>query len=107
MNDVVNNGQTRNSGTVLIVDDEAKNRMLLKDSLDVRGYHTIEACSGEEALSQFPESHADLILLDLMMPGIDGVEVCKRIRTSDGGGKIPILMLTAQTDRPSRLRGIE
>jgi signal transduction histidine kinase len=98
---------TARSGIVLIVDDEEKNRMLLKDSLEVRGYQTIEACTGEEALDLLPQSNADVLLLDLMMPGIDGMEVCKRIRSTTGGGQLPILILTAAMDRTSRLKCIE
>jgi diguanylate cyclase (GGDEF)-like protein len=93
--------------TILIVDDNLSNRLALEALLGSCGYRLLFATSGPEALGCLEEEAVDLLLLDVMMPGMDGFEVCRRIRSSDKHGHLPIFLLTALDDRESRLRGIE
>lgn len=96
----------RHEGLVLVVDDEEQNRGLLRDPLEARGYLVEEAESGEEALEKVAENPPDVILLDLMMPNMDGFEVCRRLKTNAKTAPIPILMVTALSERKERLMGI-
>jgi len=96
-----------NKSRLLIVDDEERGREALKILLASENYQLILAASGEEALLKAPELVPDLILLDVMMPGMDGFEVCQHIRAHPQLGEVPIIMLTAMSDRKTRLRGIE
>jgi len=93
--------------TVLIVDDEAEDRELLRELLDKEGYLVLEAKSGEEALRLAMEASPRLILLDVMMPGPDGYEVCRRLRAEPRTRFIPVVMVTAHGDFEHRLLGIE
>ena len=70
--------------TILAVDDLPQNLRLLDAVLSPRGYRVLAAASGEEALAMLPTSEADLVLLDIVMPGMDGYEVCRRIRSRPG-----------------------
>lgn len=88
--------------TVLIVDDEARMRRVIADYLSIKGYRTLEAADGMEALKQFAEQGPDLVLLDIMMPKMDGFEVCRRIRAVS---KVPIIMLTARSQEEDELQG--
>ncbi|MFC9918334.1 response regulator [Agromyces binzhouensis] len=92
--------------TVLAVDDLPQNLRLLDAVLTPRGYRVITASSGEEALDLLPASGADLVLLDILMPGIDGYEVCRRIRSTPGLEFLPVVMITASGDQEKR-RAIE
>lgn len=94
-------------GRILIVDDEAHNRLLAKDVLENEGHKVFEASDGFEALQILDQQDFDLLLLDVMMPGMDGFELCKRIRRQESLQRVPILLLTALSDRDSRLQGIE
>lgn len=94
------------AATILIVDDEPKNCRLLGALLRPEGYQTIMAASGEEALNIVAKHAPDLILLDIMMPGMDGYEVAKTIKANELTSHIPIIMLTAQIDRQARLDGL-
>ncbi len=94
-------------GRVLVVDDEEKNRELLVDSLQQQGYEVSQAENGEIALKLVREKSPDVILLDAMMPQMDGFETCRWIRKEPVSAAIPILMITSLTDRDDRLRGIE
>jgi adenylate cyclase len=94
-------------GLVLVVDDEEKNRMLLRDALEVRGYHVEEAEDGLQALQMIAARPPDVILLDLMMPKMDGYEVCRRLRRELKTAHLPILMITALAERGDRLLGIQ
>jgi class 3 adenylate cyclase len=94
-------------GLVLIVDDEEQNRTLLRDPLEARGYETEQAENGLEALRKIAQRPPDVILLDLMMPKMDGFEVCRRLRKDAATSHIPILMITALSERKERLMGIE
>lgn len=94
------------AATILIVDDEPKNCRLLDALLRPEGYQTVMAATGEEALCLIAQKAPDLILLDIRMPGMDGYEVARRIKANDRISHIPIIMLTAQIDRQSRLDGL-
>jgi diguanylate cyclase (GGDEF)-like protein len=93
--------------TILIVDDETVSRYTVEVLLAAEGYNLVFAENGEEALKKAAESIPDLMLLDVMMPGMDGFEVCQRLRTNPRLAELPIVMVTALDDRESRLRGIE
>jgi diguanylate cyclase len=93
--------------TILIVDDETVSRYTVEVLLAAEGYNLVFAENGEEALKKAAESVPDLMLLDVMMPGMDGFEVCQRLRTNPRLAELPIVMVTALDDRDSRLRGIE
>ena len=92
--------------TILAVDDLPQNLRLLDAVLSPRGYRVLTATSGEEALAMLPTSGADLVLLDILMPGMDGYEVCRRIRSSPGFEFLPVVMITASGDQ-EKLRAIE
>jgi len=89
---------------VLVVDDDVKTVELVKLYLDRDGYRVLTAYDGVEALRLARESHPDLIVLDLMLPGIDGLEVCRTLRTESD---VPIIMLTAMTTDQDRLTGLD
>jgi PleD family two-component response regulator len=93
--------------TILIVDDDLFNLKLLKTQLAVAGHAVRTASSGEEALAAVAEQLPDLILLDVMMPGIDGFEVARRLKADSRTRSIPIIMVTALEDNESRLKGLE
>ena len=93
--------------TVLIVDDQPDGRRILRKLLADQGYKLTFANSGAEALTKAAERIPDLILLDVVMPDIDGFEVCKQLRADPLMAEVPIIMLTALNDRDSRLQGIE
>jgi class 3 adenylate cyclase len=94
-------------GHVLVVDDEEQNRMLLRDPLEARGYEVSEAVDGDEALRKVRAHPPDVILLDLMMPKLNGFDVCRCLKANDKTSAIPVLMVTALSDRKERLMGIE
>jgi diguanylate cyclase (GGDEF)-like protein/PAS domain S-box-containing protein len=93
--------------TVLIVDDEPHNRTLLEALLQPEGYVTCTASTGEEALAAVTHQPPDLILLDVMMPGMDGYQVAKALKGNPRTSNIPIIMVTAQTDRRALLDGLD
>jgi diguanylate cyclase (GGDEF)-like protein/PAS domain S-box-containing protein len=95
------------TATVLIVDDELFNRKLLEALLRPEGYLTVSAASGEEALTCVAQQAPDLILLDIMMPGMDGYQVARILKASPATSNIPIIMVTAHNDRDARLAGLE
>jgi class 3 adenylate cyclase len=80
---------------VLVVDDLPANRRLMEAILAPHGYHVVEAESGEDALEILTEGQTDLVLLDLLMPGLDGHETCKRIRANPATAYLPVVMVTA------------
>lgn len=90
--------------TILIVEDEDTLREIVKDHLLHDGYKVLEATSGTEALSIFEEHEVHLIILDIMLPELDGWSVCRRIRRTSN---VPIIMLTARTDEDDTLLGFE
>src|SRR5258708_29247502 len=92
---------------ILIVDDEIKNVKLLEALLIPRGYTVVKAYNGEEALQQVQQEQPDLILLDVMMPLLDGFEVCKRLKENDATRLIPVVIMTALGQVEDRIKGIE
>lgn len=86
---------------VLIVDDDALTRALAADALRLAGFAVVEAESGEEGLAVFEAERPDLVLLDVIMPGIDGFEVCQRLRAHPRLGRVPVIMLTGLDDTES------
>ena len=89
---------------ILLVDDEPLILKGLKYSLEQDGYVTDSAMDGEEALTKFFDGHYDLILLDVMLPGVDGIEVCQRVRERSN---VPIIMLTAKGEDMDKILGLE
>ena len=100
-------GTTSSIGYVLVVDDEEQNRTLLRDPLEARGYEVEEAENGMQALQKIATRMPDVILLDLMMPKMDGFEVCRHLRKDAKTAHLPILMITALSERGDRLLGIQ
>lgn len=90
---------------ILIVDDDPKMLSLMRRGLSFEGYAVELAADGEEALRRARESAPDLVVLDVMLPGLEGVEVCRRLRAGDPG--LPILMLTAKGRVPDRVAGLD
>lgn len=94
--------QTETGKKILIVDDEERMRRVLTDYLRIKGYRTVEAADGAEALRLFAREAPDLVLLDVMMPVMDGWEVCRRLRQTS---HVPILLLTARGEEEDELNG--
>lgn len=90
---------------ILVVDDDPKIRAVVRRGLAFEGYRMVEAATGEEALEKAREHLPDLVVLDLMLPGIDGIEVTRRLRSS--GDQIAILVLTARDEVKDRVEGLE
>jgi PAS domain S-box-containing protein len=99
--------QVEDRPRILIVDDDPEARALLEALLYREGYKLAFAANGPEALAAVNEFGPDAIILDVMMPGMDGFEVCRRLRADPIRGEVPVLFVTALDDRDSRLRGIE
>jgi signal transduction histidine kinase len=94
------------TGRVLIVDDQEANRLLLRDLLESQGHEVAEAVDGVEALQRVADAAPDVVLLDVGMPGIDGFEVCRRLKADPATATIPVLLVTALSQRDQRLLGI-
>jgi DNA-binding response OmpR family regulator len=90
--------------TILLVDDEDAVRKVLAFPLERDGYAVVQAADGEEALERFAAAPADLVVLDIMLPRLDGLEVCKRLRATS---TVPIIMLTARDDELDKVIGLE
>ncbi|BAC90610.1 two-component response regulator [Gloeobacter violaceus PCC 7421] len=89
---------------ILVVDDEASIRRILETRLSMIGYDVVTAADGEEALEVFSREHPDLVVLDVMMPKLDGYGVCQELRKDSD---VPIIMLTALGDVADRITGLE
>ncbi len=92
---------------ILVVDDEENIRALVRFNLEKSGYQIIEASNGKNALEIIAEDRPDLIILDLMLPVIDGLDVCRKLKGSLITSAIPIIMLTAKSDEVDRVIGLE
>jgi DNA-binding response OmpR family regulator len=90
---------------ILLVDDEQPIQTLLSFPLQRDGYEVVQASDGREALARFSEQQFDLVVLDLMLPRMDGLEVCKRLRAQ--GSTVPIIMLTAKSEEIDKVLGLE
>jgi two-component system, OmpR family, response regulator len=90
--------------TILLVDDEDAVQKLLTYPLEHEGFRVLQARDGEEALQRFGGEHVDLVVLDLMLPKLDGLEVCRRLRAQS---TVPIIMLTARDDELDKVVGLE
>jgi len=90
--------------SILLVDDEESIQKLLTYPLERDGFEVVQARDGEEALERFREGRFDLVVLDLALPRLDGLEVCKRLRA---GSTVPIIMLTARDDEVDKVLGLE
>src|SRR5688500_17239550 len=90
--------------TILLVDDEESVQKLLTYPLERDGFTVVHARDGEEALARFAAEEIDLVVLDLMLPRLDGLEVCKRLRAESS---VPIIMLTARDDELDKVLGLE
>ena len=92
---------------IMIVDDEMATLLPLKRSLEAQGYIVIEAYDGYQAIEKAKTEKPELIVLDLMLPGIDGFEVCARLKKDEITGKIPVIMLTAKDEVRDKVEGLE
>ncbi|MGE0450525.1 MAG: response regulator transcription factor [Vicinamibacterales bacterium] len=91
--------------SVLVVEDEQQMRAMLQDNLEFDGYRVTAVGTGEEALEEMSRAAYCLVLLDVMLPGISGLEVCRRLRTQ--GTRVPVIMLTARTQESDRVTGLD
>ncbi len=99
--------EAKKPARILVVDDEARNRRLLVAMLETEGYVTEEAANGMQALELAQQNPPDIILLDIMMPGMDGYDVARALKASEATHSVPVIMVTALDDRGARLRGLE
>ncbi|MCR8719340.1 response regulator [Pseudomonas syringae] len=99
--------QPSDKGVILIVDDTPDNLALLSDALDEAGYMVMVALDGISALMRIQRRRPDLILLDAMMPGMDGFETCRQIKQQPDASHIPVLFMTALTDSEHVVEGFE
>ncbi|MGI9658913.1 MAG: response regulator, partial [Gaiellaceae bacterium] len=90
--------------TILLVDDEESVQRLLTFPLEKEGFRVVQARDGEEALDRFDRESVDLVVLDVMLPKLDGLEVCRRLRADS---IVPIIMLTARDDEVDKVLGLE
>lgn len=95
------------SGKILIVDDDAANRNLMGEFLRVHGYEVIMAGDGQTALEQFEQSQPDLVLLDVIMPRVGGLEVCSRLKADPDSRLTPVVLVTGLSATEDRVRGLE
>src|SRR4030067_3386892 len=97
----------KNKQVILVVDNQIQNIELLEAYLAPQGYEIVKATKGEEALEKLNTNQIDLILLDVMMPGMDGFEVTRRVRQDSNHRLLPIILVTALRETEDRVKGIE
>src|SRR5262245_24303015 len=95
------------SAKILVVDDEPINVDILEQELEDLGYQTMSAMNGQEALTKVAAESPDLILLDVMMPGMDGFTVCRLLKEKEETQFIPVVFMTALGEKEHRIRGIK
>ena len=95
---------TAGGGLVLVVEDHEKNMKLLRDVLQATGFHVAEASTGEAAIASAVERTPSLVLMDVQLPGIDGIEALARLRDDERTASIPVIALTAQAMQGDRER---
>jgi putative two-component system response regulator len=98
---------TRAAGTILVVDDIEANARLLERLLTADGYRVLFAHDGHQALERVREDHPDLVLLDVVMPGLDGFETCRMLKADPDTRLVPVVLVTALQSRRDRVRGLE
>lgn len=94
-------------GKILIVEDEKDIVEMIEYNLKKEGYRTFATLNGEKAISLAKKEHLDLVILDLMLPNIDGFEICKQLKNNEITGQIPIIMLTAKSQEADKIAGLE
>lgn len=107
MPNLINDSRTGAAPRILVVDDEEDALDLIEFNLKQAGYHVIRAKDGVEAIERCKKSAPDLVILDLMLPEVDGLEVCRVLRRNDDTARIPIIMLTAKAAEMDRVIGLE
>ena len=95
-----------NTGTILVADDQSSNRELLEELLTTQGFKVIAVPDGVAALEELTRVQADLVLLDVMMPRMNGFEACEKIKSNPDTYLIPVILITALSDKHDRLEGI-
>jgi two-component system alkaline phosphatase synthesis response regulator PhoP len=100
-------GETMSRGTVLVIDDEKDLIELVRYNLQNEGFEVLAARDGESGVREALDRKPDLVLIDLMLPGIDGLEVCHRLRSDERTSRIPLIMLTAKSSEADRVVGLE
>ena len=95
------------SPTILVVEDEPSQMEVLAYNLEVEGYNILKAPSGEEAKLLLVENDVDLVLLDWMLPGTSGLEICRQIRKSKSTVHVPVILLTARGEEEDKIRGLD
>ncbi len=95
------------SPTILVVEDEPSQMEVLAYNLEVEGYNILKAPSGEEAKLLLEENDVDLVLLDWMLPGTSGLEICRQIRKSKSTVHVPVILLTARGEEEDKIRGLD
>lgn len=98
--------QSDTAARILIVDDDENTREILRRWLAKEGYSTVSAADGEECLVALGKEAFDIVLLDVMMPNLDGLGVCERMRDNADWRSIPVILLTAKDDMETRTRGM-
>jgi len=104
---MMDEGDERTGPLVLVVDDDLNTRILGRECLEQAGFVVEEACDGEQGLALFEKIRPDIVLLDVIMPGVDGFVVCRTIRNREGGANVPVLMMTGLDDEDSINRAYE
>ncbi|MFV0382892.1 phosphate regulon transcriptional regulator PhoB [Paracoccus sp. (in: a-proteobacteria)] len=97
----------RQAPCVLVVEDEGAQREVLRYNLEAEGFQVVVAENGEDALLLMQEEQPDLVVLDWMLPKVSGIEVCRQIKADPATRGVPIIMLSARTEEPDRVRGLE
>ncbi|APX88577.1 phosphate regulon transcriptional regulatory protein PhoB [Brevirhabdus pacifica] len=92
---------------ILVVEDEDAQREVLVYNLTAEGYRVIAAADGDQAMERIAEETPDLLVLDWMMPGLSGIEICRRLKTREATANMPIIMLSARSEEADRVRGLE
>ena len=92
--------------SVLVVEDEASQLEVLTYNLEAEGYRVTKAETGDKALLLFDEVRPDLVLLDWMLPGVSGIEVCRQLKANAATRKVPVIMLSARSEEVDRLRSM-
>ncbi len=92
---------------ILVVEDEPAQREVLIYNLESGGFDVVRAESGDEALLLVDEERPDIVILDWMLPGVSGIEICRRLRTRSSTRNVPIIMMSAKSEEVDRVRGLE